>query len=77
MAIIRWFRKDKRENAQTAAEILKDMLKQNPDKMFVHDNFIAVYQTSTDKVLFIPGDFRFVTETEANLILQQRLAKLN
>lgn len=55
---------------------LKEMLKKNPDHMFVTEEVIAVLIPDTDHVLLVGGDFKNITEEEANLILQEELRKM-
>lgn len=55
---------------------LKALLKTNPNHMFVTDEVIAVLIPDLDHVLLIGGDFKGITEEEANLILQEELRKM-
>lgn len=51
-------------------------LKERPDEMYMTDKFMAVYWTALDKVLFITGDFKDISDEEANRILQDRITKI-
>jgi hypothetical protein len=56
---------------------LVDILKANPDKMYICEEFMAVYIPGFEKALIIPGNYAALGEEEANLVLQLYLAKMN
>jgi hypothetical protein len=66
-------RKKKREPIYN----LIDALRANPDKMYICEEFMAVYHPGFDKAIFIPGNFAALGEEEANHVLQLYLAKMN
>jgi hypothetical protein len=56
---------------------LVDILRANPDKMYICDTFMAVYHPGFDKAIIIPGNYAALGEEEANFVLQLYLAKMN
>lgn len=51
------------------------ILKKHPGEMYVTDNLIAVLLPN-DQILAFTGDFKGITEEEANLKLQNALDRL-
>jgi hypothetical protein len=56
---------------------LVDILRANPDKMYICEQFMAVYHPGFDKAIIIPGNYVELGEDEANFVLQLYLAKMN
>lgn len=54
---------------------LKELLRTRPNHMLVFDEVIAVLMPD-DQLLLVGGDFRDITEEEANLKLQEVLRKM-
>lgn len=70
-----WFRKKKKDKK---VYNLVDMLRANPDEMYVCNLFMAVYCRDTDEAIIIPGDYTGHDEETTNAILCMKLtAHLN
>lgn len=52
---------------------LVDVLRRNPDEIFVCEHYVAVWSPGLQRALIFKGDYRGLTDEQINLHIQARL----